>query len=49
MSFSQNTPGKNPAETQSMTIQVKSGEIPVRKKVEKIMLTVADLQLNQQS
>ena len=29
----ENTPGKNPAETQSIKIQVKSGEIPVRKNV----------------
>ena len=33
----ENTSGKKPAETQSMKIQVKSGEIPVRKNVGKIM------------
>ena len=36
----ENTPGKNPAETQSMKIQVKSGEILVRKSVGKIMQNV---------
>ena len=36
----ENTPGKNPAETQSMKIQVKSGEILVRKYVGKIMQNV---------
>ena len=30
----ENTPGKNPAEAQSMKIQVKSGEIQVRKNVD---------------
>ena len=33
----QNTPGKKSAKTQSMKIQVKSGEIPVRKNGGKIM------------
>ena len=36
----ENTPRKNPTETQSMKIQVKSGEIPVRKNVGKIMQNV---------
>ena len=36
----ENTPGKNPAETQSLKIQVKSGEILVRKNVGKIMQNV---------
>ena len=33
----ENTPGKNPAETQSIKIQVKSGEVLARKNVGKIM------------
>ena len=37
LSQGENTPGKSPAETQSMKIQVKSGEISVRKNVVKIM------------
>ena len=36
----ENTPGKNLAETQSMKIQVKSGEILVQKNVRKIMQNV---------
>ena len=36
----ENTPGKNPAETQSIKIQVKSGEILVRKNVGKIVQNV---------
>ena len=47
----ESTSGKNPAESQSMKIQVKSEEIPVRKNVGKIMqnVAVADLQLKRQS
>ena len=41
------TPRKNPGGTQSMKIQVKPGEIPVRKNVGKNMQNV-DLQLNRQ-
>ena len=37
--------GKSPAETQSMKIQVKSGEIPVRKNVGKIMQNVGSRRL----
>ena len=37
LSHGENTSGKNPAETQSMKIQVKSEKIPVRKNVVKIM------------
>ena len=33
----ENTSGKNPTDTQSMKIQVKLGEMPVRKNVVKIM------------
>ena len=36
----ENTPGKNPAETQSMKIQVRSREILVRKNVGRIMQNV---------
>ena len=45
----ENTPRKNPTETQSMKIQVKSGEIPVRKKVGKIMKKVSSRRLTLKS
>ena len=45
----ENTPRKNPTETQSMKIQVKSGEIPVRKKVGKIMQKVSSRRLTLKS
>ena len=40
---------KNPAETQSMEIQVKSGEIPVCKNVGKIMQNVGSRKLTPKS
>ena len=47
----ENAPQKNTAETQSMKIQVMSGEIPVSKNVGKIMQNVGsrNLHLNRQS
>ena len=45
----ENTSGKKPAETQSMKIQVKSGEIPVRKNVGKIMQNVSSRSLTPKS
>ena len=44
-----NTRRRDPAETQSMKIQVTSGEMLVRKNVGKIMQNVPDLHLNWQS
>ena len=44
-----NTPKKTPAETQSMKIQVKSGEIPACKNVGKIMQNVGSHRLTSKS
>ena len=45
----ENTPRKDPTETQSMKIKVKSGEIPVRKKVGKIMQNLSSRRLTPKS
>ena len=45
----ENTPGKTTAEIQSVKIQVKSGEIPVRKNVGKIMQSVDSFRLRSKS
>ena len=44
-----NTPGKNPAETQSMKTQIKLGDIPVRKNVGKFMQNVGSRRLTPKS
>ena len=45
----ENTPGKNPAETQSMKTQIKLGDIPVRKNVGKFMQNVGSRRLTPKS
>ena len=45
----ENTPGKTTAEIQSVKIQAKSGEIPVRKNVGKIMQSVDSFRLRSKS
>ena len=45
----ENTSENNPAKTQSMKSQVKSGKIPVRKNVSKIMQNVGSRRLKTKS
>ena len=45
----ENTPGKKPAKTQSMKIQVNSGDIPFHKNVGKILQNVGSSRLTPKS